>query len=339
MSKNIGLDLGVSTIKAVDITADKSGKLVMNNAYVLPTPPDVLVDGTIIDYSELSEQISKVIESGGFQTRDVALAIKGSNTIAKKAKVPFMTKEQLERDLRFMTDQYMKVDLEEFAVDYSIIDVDRNSAFAQVVFAAIRKDSLSDYVAVMESAQLTPVVVNVEAFALCDLYTFMKLPKDNISLIAHIGHASTQLIFLDKGLFSHQEASPSSGSYCTNLIVSLAGIPADKAELVKITPDAFPDGDAAKKVMADNFVPDFVRSIEQAISNYRVLGGLPPSRIYLSGGGATTFGLEKALKEELEMNVSVMNPNSDIEIRSSIAKQVAEIKPAVFNVAIGMALR
>ena len=339
MNNNVGLDIGTSTIKAVEMISDKRSAAVVNNAYTLPTSSEAFQEDLIYDCGELSEQVAKVIKTGGFANNAINLAIKGSNVIVKRARIPFLTKQQLENDMRYIADQYMKVDIEEYAVDYAFLDVDVSTALASVAFAAIRRSFLTDYISVLESAQLKPSIISAEAFALCDLYSHLKLPTDQVSLIAHIGEATSLLIFLNKGIFSYQESSQSAGGYCTGLIKSLANIPADKAELVKISPDAFPEGDAVKKIISENYIPDCIGAIEQTISNYRMLCYAPPTHIYLSGGGATIFGLESALQEQLEVGVSVMDPSSGVEIRSSAAKQIMDLKPAVLNVAIGMALR
>ncbi|MDR0454751.1 MAG: pilus assembly protein PilM [Deferribacteraceae bacterium] len=338
MNKYVGLDLGISSIKAVELITNKEGKLAINNAYILKSPPDAVVDGTIVDYQELSGDIAKVFITGGFKSDGVALALKGSNVIAKKARIPFLSKLQLENDLHFILDQYMKIDLEEYAVSYNIVEIDTINSNALVVFAAMRKDSVSDYASLLESAQLLTEVMNVEAFALCNLYSFMKLPRDNVSLIAHIGHSSTQFVFLNKGIFSHHETSANAGSYCTTLIINAVGVAEDKAELMKISPEAFPEGELVKKIITEGFIPDFIKSFEQAVNIYLTLGNMPPARIFLSGGGAKTFGLEDALKEQTTLDIAVMNPGSHIEINSNVVQQLMDSKPAIFNVAIGMVL-
>ncbi|MDR2883628.1 MAG: type IV pilus assembly protein PilM [Deferribacteraceae bacterium] len=338
MKKFIGLDLGTSIFKAVAFTP-KGDKFMLTHAYVLPYPANSILDGTILDFGEVSQQISKIIESGNFNKAPIAVAIKGAMVAAKSVKVPYISKEQLKNDMLFIAEQYMRADPEEYAIDYKLVKTDTENSIAQIAFAAIRKENLADYISIIESAQQEVGAIDVESLALSDLYTRMKLPKNGISMILHIGHTVTQAIFIKDGNYSHSESCYMAGEHCTNLLTAALQLNSEEVESAKTSPELHPQGDAAKKVIEERFIPDFIKNIDKVVNNHTLAGGLPIDRIYLSGGSATLHGLNSALEAKFEVPIILMNPTALIDVTNNIAKQVLELKPAALNVAIAMALR
>jgi len=85
----VGLDIGSSAVKAVELAA--SGKSYRVVAYASETmAPDSIVDGAIIDGAGVADTIRRVFERLDTKTKDVAASLSGNAVIVKKINLPQM---------------------------------------------------------------------------------------------------------------------------------------------------------------------------------------------------------------------------------------------------------
>ena len=68
----VGLDIGSSAVKAVELKAVGKGYKVAAFGNE-PIPPDSIVDGAIIDGGVVSDAIRRLFEQGGIKTKRAAL--------------------------------------------------------------------------------------------------------------------------------------------------------------------------------------------------------------------------------------------------------------------------
>jgi Tfp pilus assembly PilM family ATPase len=145
---------------------------------------------------------------------------------------------------------------------------------------------------------------------------------------------------MDYGRFTYQETSIYGGRHANTLLANMANLPdEDTINSLKANPERSADGENIKNILSTHYMADFYGDLERIISKYTLLGGRMPRRGYLSGGGAMLSGLKERLEAEMKIGISIMNPSDNLKIESSVALQLLETRPAVLNVAIGMALR
>src|SRR6266702_829592 len=86
----VGLDIGSSSIKAVELKSTKAGyELVSFGMESLA--PDTVVDGAILDVPEVANAISKFFDSQPVKAENVATAVSGHSVIVKRVPLPLMT--------------------------------------------------------------------------------------------------------------------------------------------------------------------------------------------------------------------------------------------------------
>ena len=83
----VGLDIGSSGVKAVELTKSKKGYQLTGFAYE-PLGPDAVVDGAIMDAPAVSESIKKTFLAGKFKPKGVATGVSGHSVIVKRVVVP-----------------------------------------------------------------------------------------------------------------------------------------------------------------------------------------------------------------------------------------------------------
>lgn len=337
----IGLDIGASTIKAVELQFVEN-KTIIKHAQVISMPPDTIIDGTIIDYSEITKALSTIVTSGGFTTNEVALAVKGKDVLCKSVKIPYLNTQQLYNDVLYMAEQYIKVEPEEYSIDYTVQSIDPSTASAKIVYAAMNKADLVDYISIANGSGLAIQAVDMEVLAISKLYTFLKLPLEGVTCVIHTGHNTSLFIFFKDGHYVFHESSPIAGNYLNSLLISLAGVEPESVENIKISmPESNKNSDKdIKNVLYNNFIPELLKGYEHALSHYKMLDGYRPSDIYLSGGTVCIKGFAEHVNSLLiEENACLMSPVQSVEVESPAVIQILEQKPTALNVAIAMALR
>ena len=90
----VGLDIGSSAVKAVELKA--AGKGYRVSAFgTEPVPPDSIVDGAIIDGTAVADAIRRLLDGHTFKSKDVAASLSGNAVIVKKISLPLMTDAEL----------------------------------------------------------------------------------------------------------------------------------------------------------------------------------------------------------------------------------------------------
>src|SRR5271170_7315101 len=88
----VGLDIGSSSIKAVELKNTKHGyELVSFGLEALAQ--DTVVDGAIMDAPLVAGAISNIFDMQKVKTRNVATAVSGHSVIVKRVTLPTMSEE------------------------------------------------------------------------------------------------------------------------------------------------------------------------------------------------------------------------------------------------------
>ena len=165
----VGLDIGSSAVKAVEVKP--AGKGYKVTAFgTEPVPPDAIVDGAIIDAGSVAEAIRRVFDGNkAFKAKDVCASLSGNAVIVKKITLPVMTENELAESIYWEAEQYIPFDIQDVNLDYQILDPGtgpNSRGSMDVLLVAAKKEKISDYTNVISQAGRTPVIVDVDAFAL-----------------------------------------------------------------------------------------------------------------------------------------------------------------------------
>ena len=80
-SKNlVGLDIGSSSVKLVELKTTKAGDELVHFRMV-PLPPEVIVDGAILNSSAVVEALNEIVVSEKLKNKNVATSVSGNSVI------------------------------------------------------------------------------------------------------------------------------------------------------------------------------------------------------------------------------------------------------------------
>src|SRR5687767_15455498 len=183
----VGLDIGSSAVKAVELKP--SGKGFRVSAFGSePVPPDSIVDGAIIDAGAVADAVRRLFDSNkAFKSKEVCASLSGNAVIVKKITLPVMTQSELDESIYWEAEQYIPFDIQDVNLDYQILDSGTgpdSRGSMEVLLVAAKKEKIGDYTGVIAQAGRTPVVVDVDAFALQNAFE------------VHYGFDSKQVVVL-----------------------------------------------------------------------------------------------------------------------------------------------
>jgi type IV pilus assembly protein PilM len=90
----IGLDIGSSSVKAVELKKAKDGYELVSFG-MEPLSQDTVVDGAIMDAPSVAEKIISIFDGQKIKVKDVATSVSGHSVIVKRVSMPLMTEEEL----------------------------------------------------------------------------------------------------------------------------------------------------------------------------------------------------------------------------------------------------
>ncbi|MBT8357483.1 MAG: pilus assembly protein PilM [Deltaproteobacteria bacterium] len=336
----IGLDIGSRTIKAAEIIETKKGQT-LKKFGMTDIAPGLIEDGTINDPEDVAESIRQLFKSYNIRKHNVALSIGGYSVIVKKINVQTMAEEQLQESIHFEAEQYIPFDISDVNLDFQILGPNENNPNQMNVFlVAAKKEMVNDYVNLANLAGLNPCIVDVEAFALQNIFEVnYDTEGENVALI-DIGASKTSLNIL-KGSSSVFMRDVSLGCGQINQkIISMLKCSFEEADEIKLgqQPDSISAEDL--KELISTIVSDWCTEIRRALDFfYSTYPDDQIKRIVLSGGGGNISEFRELLAAEASAAVETINPFGKFSVDNSLDPLfIKEIAPQA-AISMGLAVR
>ena len=337
----VGLDIGSRAVKVAEISDTKNGPK-LKRFGMADIPPGAIEDGAISEPETVAQVIRQLLKSANIKETNVAVSIGGYSVIVKKINVQTMAEEQLQETIHFEAEQYIPFDISDVNLDFQILgEVDNNSGQMSVFLVAAKKDMVNDYINLVTLAGLNPCVVDVEAFALQNIYEAnYDIKGENVALI-DIGASKTSLNILKDNSSVFMRDVALGCIQINQKIMSRLDCNYDQAELIKF-------GEDPKKLSADerqqiisSVVTDWCTEIRRALDFFYT--NYPDDqikRIILSGGGANISEFQKLLASEASAPVETLNPfhGFAVDEKSFEPDYLRQIGPQA-AIAMGLALR
>ena len=340
----VGLDIGSSAVKAVELKPAGKGYRVAAFG-TEPIPPDSIVDGAIIDGTAVAEAIRRVFESKAFKTKEVAASLSGNAVIVKKISLPVMTATELDESIYWEAEQYIPFDIQDVNLDYQILDAGGGpdaKGTMEVLLVAAKKEKIADYTGVIAQAGRTPVVVDVDAFALQNAYELnYGFEPGAVVVLLNAGASAINInIVADEQSVFTRDVSLGGNAY-TEAVQRELNLPFESAELLKkgypVDGATFEDVLPVLRAMTENVLLEVQKTFDffkATASTDRI------DRIMLSGGASRVEGFAEALQERFGTPVEMFDPfrKVTLDAKKFSAEQREAIVPTA-AVAVGLALR
>lgn len=319
-SGTIGLDIGSSSIKVMELHKDKKDVSWRLRTFgMVRLPPEAIVDGAVMNASAIVDAIKELIARHKIKARDVVSSVSGHSVIIKRINLPLMTQEELEESIQWEAEQYIPFDVNDVNIAFQILDNRGDEAGQmEVLLVAARKELVNEYQSIIQQAGLSPAIVDVDCFALENMFTLNYDPPEGSVALINVGASSVNINVLNSGVTAFTRDLNIGGRQFTEEIQRSLNISHEEAELLKTGGDSR-DADAVVpeeiehilSEVSENLATEIHRSLDFHLS---ANPGAALGRIYLAGGASRTPGLAAAISSRVGAPTELLDPFRRIEI-------------------------
>lgn len=338
---SIGLDIGSSYVKVVKLKEAK-GSYELELFHMQPLPPELIVDGSIIDSLRLTDSLKEILRASGAKTKNATVSISGhSSVIIKRISLPEMTEEELSESIKFEAEQYVPFDIEDVNLDFQIIGPKEEPGQMDVILVAVKKDIINEYVSVVREAGLNPIIVDIGSFALENMYgiNYEVEPDKNIALL-NIGASTINMIILKNGISVFTRDSSLGSNLHTESLQREFNISYENAEKLKRGESVENISSADAQAVIETASEEILNEITRSFDYYRSTTVHEDiSEVILSGGCSLIPNFASMIAERSGIETRLAEPFRNIKIPRKFDMSFREDTAPIFAVAVGLALR
>jgi len=308
----IGLDIGSHAVKICELKRTDKAYTVVNLGSII-LPEGAVEDGSLQDPETVGKAISELLTNLKIKHKKVAISISGYSVIVKKIHLEVMEEKQLEEYITAEAEQYIPFDIDDVYLDFQDLKTNtEGSNHTDVMLVAAKKEVIDEFLDMLQGLGLQPVVVDVDGFALENIYETNYPQNENVALV-DIGASKMNINIITNGM---------------SVVAKDIGIGSRQLteQIAKIFTST-----------CSQWVLEIKKSIDLYHSNP---ANKHLSKVVLSGGGAKVAGLAEFLEKETNVPVEIINPFAkmlvnpkqiDMEYLNTVAPEMA--------IATGLAIR
>ena len=302
----VGLDIGSSALKAVELKPGRGGFELLHIAHQ-NLQSDTIVDGHIIDLNHVSDCINRIWAEHNLKTNLVATSISGHAVIVKKITLASMPEEELDEQIHWEAEQYIPFDINDVNLYHEVVGYDPSGQHMEVLLVACKRDKIAQFTQVISQAGKQPLIVDVDAFALQNAYEVNYHPtSDQTVALLDIG-ASVMTMNIVRGVNSIFTRDISAGgNQYTDLLQKELNLTFEQAEALKrgAAFDANPASEQAEYAM--NSVSEMLGlEIQRTLDFFRSTAEDSPAidRMLIAGGSSKVTHLTDYLSDKFQIPV------------------------------------
>ncbi|MGE0142942.1 MAG: type IV pilus assembly protein PilM [Planctomycetota bacterium] len=309
----VGLDIGSSSIKAIELTRDKYDYIITAFAQM-----------DVPNEQARRDALADMFRSGGFRTKRISTAVSGKNVIFRYINMAQMSSDEMRNAVRFEADKYIPFDVDDVTIDtQKLLDLpgsgDAASSEMKVLLVAAKNSLVVDQAEMLQQLGLQPFSTSVDAFALGNAYELSDIVSpglqgsDHTIALVDIGAVKTSINILRNNVTYFAREVPVGGQDITSAITRRFGLEAFEAEALK--------RDAGEQVtdVHDAVSPvldDLGNEINLSFDFFENQFEGEVQEVFLSGGSVLLPFLEESLEKIFEKRTRVWNPIEGLKVRS-----------------------
>jgi type IV pilus assembly protein PilM len=333
--------VGSSSVKLAEVVHDANGPRITALA-AQPLPATVIQSNVIQDEAAVATAIAELVKRTGTTATRVVTAVPGPAVIVKKVLLPAQQGGSVESAVYAEAAHLVPDSLDNVNLDFQVVDTIEDGNKMEVLVVAVKREIINSYVQTIRAAGLEPVLVDVDYFALENMYELNYDPPEGGGAVAlvNVGARYSSINILKDGRSSFTGDVPVGGVEVTEGLARQLGVSAEDAEaLARGRSAAHVDPETVGPVLEAS-TEFLVEEIQRALSFFWTAATDEPlSRVMLSGGPARVPGLSAQLAARLGCTVEVADPLRRVAVDPKIDRALVEESGPALAVAVGLATR
>lgn len=307
-------------------------------------PPGAVRDGEVVEPDQVVQALKILWQQYKFKGRKVALGVANQQVVVRQIDLPSLPPDQIRESLPFQVQDFIPIPVEQAQLDFELLEeftTPDGTRMSRLLLVAAAKDMIASLLAIMDAAKLTPVVLDLDAFAqlraLINEDEARAMQPDEGEMVVNIGAGVTNIVVHSQSIPRFVRILLMGGNGVTEGLVSASGMEWDQAEAFKANPGAVSGPEA--QVVADRS-ERFIAEIRGSLDYYRAQSdAVQIRRIILTGGGALLPGLADRLASAVRVPVDRGHPMQSLKIGNIplTPEQLGEAEPFL-AVGVGLAM-
>ncbi|MBM3256352.1 MAG: type IV pilus assembly protein PilM [Candidatus Moranbacteria bacterium] len=343
-NKIVGIDIGTSGIKAVELEHSPSSQEVSLKNYVLLGFSENLPQKERerrITKEEIVGLLKVALKQSKIKTRNASFSIPAFSSFVSFVTMPRVQEEDIRKAITIEAQKFIPVSLEEVVLGWEVIDEPEGKEIAnirdqnkmKVLLLAVPRDIVARYKEIASACGLNLKNLEVEAFPLLRSLTFN---FQKTFVVADIGARVCNLLVVSNGSLRGARNIGLGGEDLTEVIARSVNIAYERAEELKKNEGLF------NKQVAELLIPalgNIIDELKRVIAVYRSKNpNKEIDELVLSGGTAQLRGIVELFSDRLNIPTTIGDPWKKLTIDNKI-KSAIESRGTSFSIAIGLALK
>lgn len=306
--KMVGVDIGTSAIKIVEISRWGKGKTLENYGFMASdsiykdSPLAAERNSRALSRDFVPLAIKGILEEARIKTKEAIFSIPDFYTFCTSFDIPPMPKNEIAGAVQYNASQYVTLPINEVTLDWQIISGAPNGTTPMKVFlVAVPNQVIQEYQVIANDAGLELYAMEAEAMAISR--ALVKKSGKTVCLL-DIGVQSSTVNIVDDGVLKR--------SYSFNF-------------------------HSAKPGDLDLWASPLIAQINSICAEYLQSEQKEVKEVYLTGGTANLPGLKEYVNRKLGKSAQVPNAFSDLLYPPILEQRLREMSPA-FCAALGAAM-
>ncbi|MGO4301097.1 type IV pilus assembly protein PilM [Leifsonia sp. RAF41] len=340
----VGIDIGSTTIRAVELADPGKPKPTLLRHAAVPIPEGAASRGEVLEPNTIAAGLRQLWQQGGFKSKKVVLGMGNQRVLARDLTVPRMSQTRIRESLPFLVQDMLPVPVADALLDFYPISegmLETGPVVNGLLIAAVKEAVLGNVKAV-QLAGLTPVDVDLLPFALTRAMITRAGIRGTVALV-DIGANTTSVVVATDGVPQFVRIIPAGGAELTQALRSGLEVSAGEAERIKAVTGLAKQVNSEQEQQAVEIVyritGELLNSLRNTVSYFvNTRPTTPVESILLTGGGSQLPGMAEALSEMTRIPVAPGDPFHAVTLSRHLDATQLRQNRSGLSAALGLAL-
>lgn len=338
-NKSIGLDIGLTKIKAVSLSRQNNG-FVLDSFNEMSSPPKGMLSEAYSDQEELAQTIKETVMNLKVNSKNVNIALSDNQVYTKVIEMPVLSDKELSLAIYWEAERHIPVALSTITLVWNVLKRPLSSSAdekMQVLMVGAPTNLISKYQKILQMANLTLNSIETETLAIVRALVSPNLPP---TIIVSIGAINTSLAIIRDGILVLTYSIQTGGNAISRSIEADFGLTPSQGEEYKKTYGFSKIGPGQKVGKStEPILASILLEIRKVLAwnSQKYKDDSIIQQILLSGGTAKLPGIDLFFAENLGIETAVANPwkiLGDKPLPEGILNSTSD-----FTIALGLAMR
>lgn len=322
----VGIDIGTSSIKAVELAVKAGGFELVNWAV------------EAIEGSDVKGALERLLKRMNIKEQTPVAAVSGKGTLIRYVEMPRMPVEELRKSFTYEVDKYFPFDPQTIYTDCHIIDTLSKDKKMPVLLVAVKKELVDHRVALFKEAGLELSEVTTNSIAMLNAFASLDNAgaSDKARAVLDIGGAVSSLMVLDKAnIPSFTRDLFVGGHEISKQMAAKLSISVEEVERLKRDPQ-----ERKQEVLqaCEAAVESLAGEIRLSMDYIKTEKNAQVAELFLVGGASLLDGIEGLFEKRLNIPVKRWDPIGTLSLGEGVVSKEVQAHASQLGVAVGLAL-